>query len=390
MSEAAAAPSLVQIGLVFLRLGCTAFGGPAAHIAMMKAELVERRKWISGADFVDLLGAASLIPGPNSTELALHIGYKLAGFSGLFLVGVSFILPAFLLVSAFAAVYVKYGSVPVFTAVFYGLKPVILAIVFQAVWQLSFTTLKNITLAILAFFVVVFYCFGVSELVLLFASGLLSAIFHYAKNKEHRENTAMLVLSAACTLLIGGSVLLAALAPGSLKYSLSSLALYFLKLGSVLYGSGYVLLAFLRTDLVERYHWLSTAQLLDAVAVGQLTPGPLFTTATFVGYLLGGEVGAIVATVAIFLPGFVFVALTAPLVKKMRASALAAHFLDAVNAAALALMATVLFRLGRGALIDWPSLMIALLSAFLLVRYKINSLWLMLLGALVGLLIYGR
>jgi chromate transporter len=377
-------PALRDLLVVFLRLGGTAFGGPAAHIAMMRSELVERRRWVAEADFADMLGAASLVPGPTSTELALHIGYKLAALPGLLIVGLSFIFPAFLLVLALSALYVKYGSLPACVSILHGLKPVILAIVFQAVWQLSLTVLKNNWLRVLTLLVAIFACLGVFPSILLFAAGLGAAFCYYLRSKAPRENLTMAILTAVCTFVISGSWLLSALTAVGSKFSLTALTLYFLKIGAVLYGSGYVLLAFLRTDLVERYHWLTTAQLLDAVAVGQLTPGPLFTTATFVGYILGGTVGALLATIAVFLPGFVFVALTAPLIKKMRSSALAAHFLDAVNAAALALMATVLYRLGREALYDWLPLAIALLSAFLLVRYKINSLWLMMAGAIIG------
>ncbi|MBU6454306.1 MAG: chromate efflux transporter [Cyanobacteria bacterium REEB67] len=379
-------PTLGELVLVFLRLGCTAFGGPAAHIAMIRSELVERRKWVSEGDFIDMLGAASLVPGPTSTELALHIGYKLASLSGLAAVGISFILPAFLLVLALAALYVAYGSLPAFTAVLHGLKPVVLAVVFQAVWLLSITVFKTNWLRLLALLVVLFSCLGRPPAILLFAAGLLAALVHYLKSKPPRENLTMVILTGACSFVISGTWLLGAFSPAVSKFSLSALALYFLKIGAVLYGSGYVLLAFLRSDLVERYHWLTSAQLLDAVAVGQLTPGPLFTTATFIGYVLGGVFGAMLATVAIFLPGFVFVAVTAPLIQKMRSSTLSGYFLDAVNAAALALMTTVLYQLGREALYGWFPQVIALLSTFLLLRYKVNSLWLMLVGAICGLI----
>ncbi|MBS1989772.1 MAG: chromate efflux transporter [Cyanobacteria bacterium SZAS LIN-3] len=382
-------PSLLNIAAVFLRLGGTAFGGPLAHIAFMQAELVRRRRWLSDEELLDLVGAANLIPGPNSTEVAIHIGYKLCGWPGLVVAGLCFILPAFLLVMPLAALYVQYGKVPLAAAVLYGLKPVILAIVFQALYGLAKTALKTTALKLTALLAVLLYVAGVNELTLLFGIGLVSALRHFCTDKAAREKTAFAVLSAVSVALIGGTYLLSSYTPRDMPYGPGALFLYFLKLGSVLYGSGYVLLAFLRSDLVEHYHWITSAQLLDAVAIGQITPGPLFTSATFIGFILGGPTGALIATIGIFLPAFLLVAVTAPVIKKMRASALAAHFLDSVNATALALMAVVLFQLAHDALIDAVTIAMAVISAFVLVRFKVNSLWLMLAGAVVGLALHG-
>jgi len=288
-----------QVALLFLKLGTIAFGGPAAHIAMMEDEVVRRRRWLSTEEFLDLLGATNLIPGPNSTEMAIHVGHRQAGWKGLLVAGCCFIMPAALIVTAFAWAYTRYRSVPEVTGVLYGVKPVIIAVVLQALWALGRTAL-------------------------------------------------------------------------------------------VLYGSGYVLLAFLRADLVERWHWLSEAQLLDAIAVGQVTPGPVFTTATFIGYLLGGPVGAFAATVGIFLPAFFFVGVSAPLIPRIRRSPTASAFLDGVNAASLALMAVVTYRLGRAAVVGPATVALALVSTALLLRFRINSAWLVLGGAGAGLLLHGR
>ncbi|MBP9090919.1 chromate efflux transporter [bacterium] len=382
--EKATRPSLATIATVFLRLGSTAFGGPAAHLALMEEELVRKRNWLSRQDFLDMLGAASLIPGPNSTEMAIHVGYKMGGLPGLVIAGICFISPAFLMVSALSWLYLKFDKLPMVTAILYGLKPVIIAIVFQALWLLAKTSLKTLPLNITALFVALLFLLGANELALLFGCGLVAAIFHFAKSPQPREIRVLTILAAACTSILGGTYLLSAYSLEAVSYSPAVLFLYFLKLGSVLYGSGYVLLAFLRTDLVESYHWISSAQLLDAVAVGQITPGPLFTTATFIGFILGGPTGAAVATIGIFLPAFFLVAFTAPLIKRMRASILAGHFLDAVNAASIALMAGVLLQLGRAALVDLPTVIIAASSAIFLIRFKVNSLWLMLGGAIAG------
>lgn len=364
---------------LFLRLGTTAFGGPAAHIAMMEDEVVRRRKWLTHEEFLDLLGATNLIPGPNSTEMAIHIGHRRAGWSGLFVAGASFILPAAVIVTVLAWAYAKYGHLPNADAVLYGVKPVIIAVVLQALWALGRSALKTKPLAALGLLAAVVNFLGVHELLVLFVSGVLVMFVQL----RSRASAAVPLLGLAPGLPLVAVAGAPAALPAS--FGLWPLFLFFLKVGSVLFGSGYVLLAFLRSDLVERYGWLTEGQLLDAVAVGQVTPGPVFTTATFIGYLLGGTPAAVVATVGIFLPAFFFVAISGPLVPRIRRSPLAGAFLDGVNVASLALMAVVTFQLGRAAIVDWLTIALAMLSGFLLLRYRLNSAWLVGLGALAGL-----
>jgi chromate transporter len=379
--------SLLSIATVFLRFGGTAFGGPVVHIAMMEEELVLRLKWLSAEQFLDLVGAANLIPGPSSTEVAMYVGHLRRGTSGLLIAGISFILPAALMVAGIACIYLQYGRSPAVAGVLYGLKPVVMAIILQAVWKLAHTALKSRFLVAVSVTVATLFILGVNQIALLFGAGLGAALFHFFRDKQHKERAILGGLIVSCCGVIGFALSLTAYTPKNLAYSPTALFFYFLKIGSVLYGSGYVLLAFLRSDLVENYHWITSAQLLDAVAVGQLTPGPLFTTATFVGYLLGGTFGAIAATVGIFLPAFVLVAITGPIVRRMRASALAAQFLDAVNSASIALMSVVLFQLGQAALVDPLTVFLAITSALLLVRFRINSVWLMVGGAAIGMLL---
>ena len=349
---------LGELALLFLRLGATAFGGPAAHIAFMEEEVVRRRGWLSREEFLDLLGATNLIPGPNSTELAIHIGHRHAGWRGLLVAGACFILPAALIVFAIAWLYVRYARLPEAEALLYGIKPVIIAIVADALWRLARTAMRTYLLAGAAAGAAAAAFLGVHELIVLFATGVLMLVLRIPP----RQTTALAV-------------------------PVLPLFLFFVKVGSVLFGSGYVLLAFLRGDLVERWGWLTEAQLLDAVAVGQITPGPLFTTATFVGYLLAGTPGAIAATVGIFLPAFLFVALSIPLIPRLRRSPLLSAFLDGVNAAAVALMAVVTWQLARAAIVDWVTIALAALSAIVLWRWRVNSAWLVLAGAMVGLLL---
>ena len=346
---------LGELACLFLKLGTIAFGGPAAHIAMMEEEVVRRRKWLGREEFLDLLGATNLIPGPNSTELAIHIGYKRRGWAGLVIAGVSFILPASLIVTAIAWFYVRYGKLPEVGSVLYGLKPVIIAIVLQALWGLAKTAVKTKLLAIIGVVVLVLSFLHYNELVLLFAAGLFAMAAHLVKYRTTAQS------------LLPLGFLLQSSAPAA--FSLSALFLFFLKVGSVLFGSGYVLLAFLRGDLVERYGWLTNDQLLDAIAVGQITPGPVFTTATFIGYVLAGGYCATVATVGIFLPAFVFVALSGWLVPRLRRSKTMGAFLDGINIGSLALMMFVTFEVGRSALIDWLTIFFCLVSFFLLIRF---------------------
>lgn len=380
-TEAKARGTVGEVARVFLRLGFTAFGGPAAHIAMFRQELVTQRKWVTDEEFLDLLGATNLIPGPNSTEMAIHLGYVRAGWRGLIVGGLCFIGPAMLIVMLLAALYVQYGSTPTAEWLLYGIKPVIVAVILQAVWGLARKAAKNWILLIVGVAAFALYLLGINELLLLFGCGLAGALILNARRIfAERVGGIIALLGIPLPALLSG-----ALTTAATPYSLSTLFLTFLKIGSVLYGSGYVLLAFMRGDFVERLGWLTTQQLLDAVAVGQFTPGPLFTTATFVGYLLGGVIGAVAATVGIFLPSFIFVAISSPLIPKMRKSAFLGTLLDAVNMAALGLMAAVTVELGRSALIDPLTIGLALASAWLLIRYKLNATWLILGGALIGL-----
>jgi len=371
---------LGRLAGLFLKLGTIAFGGPAAHIAMFEDEVVRRRNWLSHAEFLDLLGATNLIPGPNSTEMAIHIGHKRAGFAGLVVAGTCFILPAMVLVTACAWAYVRFGSLPQAQALLYGVKPVIIAIVVQALWRLGRTAVKTILLACVGATAVALSFAGVNELLVLFGSGIvLLAIRRW--QRFPLSNAALLTLSTGTMGAGVASTVVAVATP----FGMWPMFLFFLKVGSVLFGSGYVLLAFLRADLVERWHWLTESQLLDAIAVGQVTPGPVFTTATFIGYVLGGAPTAFIATVGIFLPAFVFVAISGPLVPRLRASPLAGAFLDGVNVASLALMVTVTWYLGRAAIMDVPTILLSVASAILLLRFRVNSAWLVLGGAAIGL-----
>jgi chromate transporter len=375
--------SLWTLGLLFLRLGTTAFGGPAAHIAMMEDEVVRRRRWLTHDEFLDLLGATNLIPGPNSTELAIHIGHRQAGWPGLLGAGVSFIQPAVLIVTAFAWAYVRYGSLPEVAGMLYGVKPVIIAIVLQALWALGRAAIKTRFLALVALAAVVLSFLRVHELLVVFGAGVIVGLTRMITHQIGSGRNLLVPISSSPVALF-----LQASAATAAPFGLWPLFLFFLKVGAVLYGSGYVLLAFIRADLVERWHWLTETQLLDAIAVGQVTPGPVFTTATFVGYVLGGTQGALVATLGIFLPAFFFVAVSGPLVPRIRKSPTAGAFLDGVNAAALALMLVVTYELGRAALVDLKTIILGVITAATLFRFRLNSVWLVLGGALIGLLLY--
>jgi chromate transporter len=366
----------LEVAGLFLKLGLTAFGGPAAHIGMMHDEVVKRRKWMSEQEYLDMLGATNLIPGPNSTEMAIHIGLRRGGWLGFALAGLGFVLPATLMVLALAWAYVRFGTRPEAGWLLYGIKPAVIAIIAQALWRLGRTAIKTGPLALLASVVVILYAFGLNEIALLFGGGL---IFMLAANISRLRQARLVILPP---LTAAG---LASAAGLAVPLTLPLLFLTFLKIGAVLYGGGYVLLAFLRADLVVRYGWLTDRQLLDAIAIGQLTPGPLFTAATFIGYVLAGVPGALLATLGIFLPSFVFVAASSPLIPKLRNSPWAGSFLDGVNASALGLMAAVTWQLGRASMVDPLTIGIALAALALLLRFKLNSTWLILGGALIGL-----
>jgi chromate transporter len=375
---------LRELAGLFLRLGATAFGGPAAHIAMMEDEVVRRRGWLSRDEFLDLLGATNLIPGPNSTEMAIHVGYRRAGAAGLLVAGSCFILPAALLVTLIAWAYVRFGRLPEAAALLYGIKPVIIAVVLQALWRLGRTALKDGLLAVIALIAAGLNATGVNELAVLFGAGLAVLAFRRVFRSDRSNSHTPRALWGPFPALTAGAAGTggAAVVGGA---SLGPLFLVFLKIGSVLFGSGYVLLAFLRSDLVQRLHWLTESQLLDAVAVGQVTPGPVFTTATFIGYVLAGAPGAVAATVGIFLPAFFFVAVSGPFLPRLRKSPAAGAFLDGLNAASLALMAVVTWQLGQVALVDLPTAVLAAVSAVLLLRFQVSATWLVIGGALAGL-----
>jgi chromate transporter len=367
---------LLEVAGVFLKLGFTAFGGPAAHVALMHEEVVKRRKWVDDQQFLDLLGATNLIPGPNSTEMVIHLSLLRAGWPGFVLGGLCFVLPAMLIVLALAWVYVRLGHSPAAEWLLYGIKPTVIAIITKALWDLGRKAVKGpLTLAIGAL-VFGLYFVGVNEIGLLFAGGMVVMV---AAN-----------LSRLRQIRLGGFWLpwsVMELPPLLLSpFSLPVLFLTFLKIGAVLYGGGYVLLAFLRADFVVRLGWLTDQQLIDAIAIGQVTPGPLFTTATFIGFLLGGVPGALLATLGIFLPSFFFVAVSNPLIPRLRRSPWMGGLLDGVNVSALGLMGAVSVQLGRASLIDPVTVALFLASLLLLLRFKLNATWLVLGGAAVGVL----
>lgn len=376
---------LYKVTALFLKLGLTAFGGPAAHIAIMREEVVKRRKWIDDRHFLDLLGATNLIPGPNSTEMAIHIGYVRAGWAGLILAGLCFILPATLIVISLAWLYIRYGSVPEASWILYGIKPVIIVIILQALWGLGSKAVKGPFTAIMGAGVVALYFLGVNEILLLFAGGLVVMAEENLRRLKGSGLKGLIPPLGGTALSATGWMSLPAIPPSSVDLSL--MFLLFLKIGSVLYGSGYVLLAFLRSDFVTRLGWLTDQQLIDAIAIGQLTPGPVFTTATFIGYLLGDVRGALLATLGIFLPSFIFVALSNPLIPRLRRSSWAAGFLDGVNVASLGLMAVVTWQLGRISITDPLTVFISLTALLLLLRFRINPTWLIAGGGAAGLLV---
>jgi chromate transporter len=366
---------LAEVAALFLKLGFTAFGGPAAHIGIMHDEVVKRRKWLTDEEFLDLLGATNLIPGPNSTEMAIHIGYLRAGWLGLIVGGFCFVAPATLIVLILAWLYVQYGTTPQVEWLLYGIKPVVIAIIAQALWTLGNKAFKSRLLTVIGISVFALYFLRLNEILLLFTGGL---IFMLITNYRHIRNANPLIL-----LPLGGL----AFTQLAIPFSLPILFLTFLKIGSVLYGSGYVLLAFLRNDFVLRLGWLTDQQLIDAVAIGQVTPGPLFTAATFIGYILGGTPSALLATLGIFLPSFIFVAISNPLIPKIRNSTWMSSLLDGVNASSLGLMAAVTVQLASSSLTDLYTAAIAILSLVLLLRYRINSTWLVAGGAITGFVI---
>lgn len=367
---------LKEIMKLFLKLGFIGFGGPTAHIAMMREEVIVKRKWMSEQHFLDLLGVTNLIPGPNSTEMAIHIGYDKAGFKGLIIAGLCFILPAVFITGVFAVLYYNYGQLPEVQPFIYGIKPAIVAVILGAIYPLAKQSVKSFSLGFIAIAVLVASLLGINEIYLMFGSGLWAVIFYIIQNRK--------------TNTLQSFVPLISLQITKMSYFTSTdikLFWTFLKIGSILYGSGYVLFAFLHTELVVT-GLLTRQQVLDAIAVGQFTPGPVFSSVTFIGYQIGGVSGAIVSTIAIFLPSFVFVALLNPLVKSLRNSKVLSTFLDAVNVASVAIIIAVCFTMAKETIIDWKTIGIAIISIFIVFRFrKINSTLIVLCGAVFGLLL---
>jgi chromate transporter len=374
--------SLTEIAVVFLKLGTIAFGGPAAHLAMMEEEFVRRRQWMTRAEFLDRLATANLIPGPSSTEVAIFVGQLKGGWRGLVVAGCCFIIPAAVIVSLIAWTYVRFGSLPKVEGMLAAIKPAVVAIVIQALGKLGRTALPTALLAVVAALAAALSFVGVSPVLVLVFAGVLSAASSVMKNRLLGTSIGLpgfFGLPKIVAAVMGVAATGAAFPVGLMRLFLS-----FLKIGSVVFGSGYVLLAFLQAEFVERLHWLTDKQLIDAIAVGQFTPGPVFTTATFIGYIVAGWAGAVVATVGIFLPGFVLVAVSGPLIPRLRRSAVAAAALDGVVAGSLALIAVVAWQLGRASIIDRATLIIFVASLIALLRFRINSAWLVAAAAVVG------
>lgn len=367
---------------VMLKLGVIAFGGPAAHIAMLEDEVVERRRWMSRQHFLDLVGATSLIPGPNSTQMMMHVGFERGGWPGLLVAGLSFVLPAALITLGFATLYVSFGTVPAIESFLWGIKPAVLVVILAATWRLGRSAMKTWREIAIGVVVLAAVLLGLNEITAFFVTAVLGAFWLMALRRQSGSvGLALLpVLGQATTQGVEAVVDL-------VPPTLASLGLFFLKVGAVLYGSGYVLVAFLEGDLVRHYEWLTSQQLLDAIAIGQMTPGPLLTTATFVGYLLLGFPGAVVATTAIFLPSLILVGLLNPVIAKLRTRPWTSAFLDSVNAAALALMAVVVFKLATASLTSWQAWLIAAVSAVAVFRFRLHSAWLIAGAAVAGYLL---
>jgi len=360
--------NLKEVAFLFFKLGSIAFGGPAAHIAMMEDEVVKKRKWMTHQHFLDLVGATNLIPGPNSTEMTMHCGHERAGWKGLIVAGACFVFPAVVITMVFAWLYQQYGQLPKVEPFLYGIKPAVIAIILGAVYRLGKKALKNVELGILGALTLIACLLGVHEILALFACGLLGLVWHFIRNSKNNLNSftplvLLQVTASASTLKILWT---------------------FFKVGALLYGSGYVLFAYLDAELVST-GLLTRQELIDAVAVGQFTPGPVLSTATFIGWQLNGFWGAIAATVGIFLPSFVFVAILNPLIPKMRKSKIIAAFLDAVNIAAVAVIVAVCVEMGKDTLTDWRTILIAVLSIIVVFAFKkMNSAFIVIGGALTG------
>jgi chromate transporter len=387
------------MALLFLKLGAISFGGPAAHIALMEDEVVRKRQWVTRQQYLDMLGLTNLIPGPNSTEMAISVGFVRAGWAGLAVAGASFIVPAALLTAAVAWAYVRFGAMPMAASLLAGVKPAVLAVIAIAVWRLGKVSVRNARLAVLGAVALVAFLGQVNPLLILACGGLIGILVHGINRfkKPTREDDAK--LSAGLigvkswflpSILVSGfsGVLSGAVAPPAKRVPMARLWWFFLKIGAILYGGGYVLFAFVEQGLVRDHPWLTQQQVLDAIAIGQFTPGPVLSTATFIGYLLGGAWGAVIATVAIFLPSFLYVAVLGPILPRVRRSPWMAAFLDSVNVCAVALMAGVAIKLAGDALRGWPMWLIALTALAVLWKW-VNPAWVVLGGGLGGLLVAG-
>jgi chromate transporter len=365
--------SVRSIILVFLKISFTAFGGHAAHLAMMEEEVVRKRKWISHEEFLDIISAANLIPGPNSTETALHIGYSLASWRGFFAAGLSFITPTIIIVTGVAMAYVKYGMLPATENILFWIKPVIMAVISLAIYRFSKTAVKNKLLLLMLLLACLASVFKITEIAVILVIGVLVMFINISRDKFNSIIPSSFLLdpviqASSCTV----------------SCDLPAIFLFFFKISAIIFGSGYVLYAFLYNDLVVNYQWISQAQLIDAIAIGQFTPGPVFTAATFIGYLLAGVPGALIASVGVFLPAFIYVAITSPFLSQMRQSKSLSFFLDGVNVASLALMIVVCFNLASAMLTNALAITIFVVSLGILWRFKINSAWLILVAATIG------
>jgi chromate transporter len=365
----------LEVATVFFKLGCFAFGGPAAHIAMMEDEIIEKRKWMTRDYFLDLIGTTNLIPGPNSTEMTMHCGYERAGKAGLFIAGIAFIFPATIITAILAYLYVEYGQLPEVEPFIYGIKPAVLAIIAGAVLKLGKKAVKGTELIILGLLVLTVSLLGVNEVVALVSAGVLGMFYFYLKSNTRKNLNSF----SPFLLLFGINITVA-------KISTLKLFLIFLKVGAILYGSGYVLFAYLDAELVTR-GLLTRAELIDAIAIGQFTPGPVLSTSTFIGYQLSGFTGALAATTGIFLPSFLFVLILNPFIPRMRKSTILGYFLDSVNVAAVAVMLAVLIVMAEETLIEWQSIVIALGAVFLTFKTKVNTIWTIVIGAILGFLL---
>jgi chromate transporter len=402
-AQSSTADRLRALALLFLKLGAISFGGPAAHIALMEDEVVRKRQWVTHQQYLDMLGLTNLIPGPNSTEMAISVGFVRAGWAGLAVAGASFIVPAALLTAAVAWAYVRFGAMPLTASLLAGVKPAVLAVIAIAVWRLGKVSVRNAWLAVLGAVALAAFLGQLSPLLILTGGGLIGILVHAIDQlkKDRQEKSTQAGAANLSAGLIGvthwflpsilfsgfSGLLSGALAPPAKRVPLAQLGWFFLKVGAILYGGGYVLFAFVEQGLVRDHHWLTQQQVLDAIAIGQFTPGPVLSTATFIGYLLGGAWGAAIATVAIFLPSFLYVAVLGPILPKVRRSPWMVAFLDSINVCAVALMAGVTIKLAGDALRGWPMWFIAVTALAVLWKWKINPAWVVLGGGIGGLLV---